>query len=78
MSKRAVLRNTNDTISSFLVNDATVARTWRLPDIDINIAGREDLGFYNRQMQYGVEPGVFTIMIGPDSASGMETTIEAL
>lgn len=52
MSKRVVLRNTADTISSFLQNDATVQRTWLLPDKDMTVAAQADLGFYN-VMNYG-------------------------
>ncbi|HEX6291110.1 MAG TPA: beta-glucosidase BglX [Herpetosiphonaceae bacterium] len=38
----------------------------------------QQLGFYGSDMQYGVEPGSFTIWIGPDSARGLTGRFEVL
>lgn len=34
--------------------------------------GREQLGFYNREMQFVVEPGEFRVMVGTSSVEGLE------
>ena len=31
----------------------------------------QDLGFYNNEMQYVVEPGTFRVQIGHDSSMGL-------
>jgi beta-glucosidase len=36
----------------------------------------EQLGFYNREMQFVVEPGAFKITVGTDSVSGLEAGFE--
>ena len=36
----------------------------------------EQLGFYNRQMKFVVEPGEFRVMVGPDSENVTETKFE--
>jgi beta-glucosidase len=36
--------------------------------------GPRELGFYNRDMQWVVEPGVFTVWIGWSSAEGLESS----
>jgi beta-glucosidase len=36
----------------------------------------EQLGFYNREMRFVVEPGEFKVMVGTDSASGLESSFE--
>ncbi len=38
----------------------------------------EELGFFDRHMRFGVEPGAFTVSVGTDSASGLEETFTAL
>lgn len=38
--------------------------------------GPEELGFYNREMKYVVEPGEFKVWVGGDSVSGLETRFE--
>jgi beta-glucosidase len=35
-----------------------------------------ELGFYNQNMEYVVEPGVFKIWIGPSSVEGLEGSFE--
>ena len=40
------------------------------------VLGREELGFWNRDMRYVVEPGVFRVMVGPNSVDLMEVNIE--
>ena len=40
--------------------------------------GPEHLGFYNRHMEYIVEPGKFKVWIGPDSQEGLETIFEII
>ena len=39
---------------------------------------REQLGFYNGQMEYVVEPGVFSVWVGPNSRDGLETHFEVI
>jgi beta-glucosidase len=34
------------------------------------------LGFFNQEMRYVVEPGVFRVWVGPDSTGGLEGTFE--
>lgn len=34
------------------------------------------LGFYDREMKYVVEPGVFRVWVGPNSAEGLSATLE--
>ena len=34
--------------------------------------GPRDLGFYNRDMQWVVEPGVFAVWVAPSSTDGVE------
>jgi beta-glucosidase len=36
----------------------------------------EQLRFYDRNMQYVVEPGMFKVWIGPSSAEGLEGSFE--
>jgi beta-glucosidase len=36
----------------------------------------EQLGFYNREMRFAVEPGEFKLMVGTDSVSGLEAGFE--
>ena len=36
----------------------------------------EDLGLYDREMKYKVEPGVFKVWVGPHSAEGLEGRFE--
>ncbi|HYX40971.1 MAG TPA: fibronectin type III-like domain-contianing protein, partial [Pyrinomonadaceae bacterium] len=36
------------------------------------------LGFYNRDMKFVVEPGVFKVWVGADSASGLESSFEVV
>src|SRR5262249_28235222 len=38
--------------------------------------GPSQLGFYNRDMRFEVEPGVFKVMIGPNSLEGLEASFE--
>jgi beta-glucosidase len=38
--------------------------------------GPEELGFYNREMKYVVEPGEFKVWVGGDSVSGLESRFE--
>ncbi|HKO95597.1 MAG TPA: beta-glucosidase BglX [Pyrinomonadaceae bacterium] len=38
--------------------------------------GPEQLGLYDRMMRFVVEPGVFKVMVGPNSADLIETTFE--
>jgi beta-glucosidase len=38
--------------------------------------GKEQLGFWNRDNRFAVEPGAFKLWIGPDSASGLEGGFE--
>jgi beta-glucosidase len=38
----------------------------------------ELLSFYNDKMEYVVEPGDFTVFVGPDSASGLEANFEVV
>jgi beta-glucosidase len=40
--------------------------------------GPEHLGFYNREMRFVVEPGAFRVMVGADSASGIEASFEVV
>ncbi len=40
--------------------------------------GREQLGFYNRQMRFVVEPGEFKVMIGPNSQDLIEATFQVV
>ena len=36
----------------------------------------QDLGFIGPTMHYIVEPGQFTLWVGPDSERGLSTTVE--
>jgi beta-glucosidase len=36
----------------------------------------DELGFYNQNMEYVVEPGLFKIWIGPNSVEGLEGSFE--
>jgi beta-glucosidase len=38
----------------------------------------EHLGFYNREMQFVVEPGTFNVMVGTSSAEGLEASFEVV
>lgn len=38
--------------------------------------GPEDLGFYDDNLRYTVEPGTFKVWIGPNSTEGLESTFE--
>jgi beta-glucosidase len=38
----------------------------------------EHLGFYNREMRFVVEPGMFKVWAGTDSASGLEASFEVV
>lgn len=40
------------------------------------VLGPEQLGFYNRQMRFVVEPGEFKVMVGPNSADVIETSFQ--
>ncbi|HEV2915137.1 MAG TPA: beta-glucosidase BglX [Pyrinomonadaceae bacterium] len=40
--------------------------------------GPEQLGFYNREMRFGVEPGAFKITVGQDSTGGLEAGFEVV
>lgn len=40
--------------------------------------GPEHLGFYNREMRFVVEPGVFKVMVGNSSEGGLEASFEVL
>lgn len=40
--------------------------------------GPKHLGFYNRYMEYVVEPGIFKIWIGPNSVEGLEGSFEVV
>ncbi|MEH7121310.1 fibronectin type III-like domain-contianing protein, partial [Neobacillus vireti] len=42
-------------------------------EIDIN-----SLGFYNEEMEYIVEPGMFKVIIGPNSQEGLEGDFRVL
>jgi beta-glucosidase len=39
---------------------------------------KEDLYYYQKDMNYGVEPGMFTLFIGKNSSEGESTTFELL
>lgn len=36
------------------------------------VLGRDQLGFYNKEMKFVVEPGAFMVWVGPDSVQGLE------
>ncbi|MEA2173281.1 MAG: beta-glucosidase [Blastocatellia bacterium] len=38
----------------------------------------EQLGFYNREMRFVVEPGTFNVMVGTSSAEGLEASFEVV
>jgi beta-glucosidase len=38
--------------------------------------GPEQLGFYNREMRYAVEPGTFKVFVGDSSVGGLEANFE--
>src|SRR5262249_12841583 len=38
--------------------------------------GPEQLGLYNREMKFVVEPGTFKVWVGGDSVSGLEASFE--
>ena len=40
------------------------------------VLGSEQLGFWNREMRYVVEPGEFRVMVGPNSADVIEAKFE--
>ena len=40
--------------------------------------GHEELGFWNRELRYVVEPGEFRVMIGPNSADVVEAKFEVV
>ncbi|HEV7859682.1 MAG TPA: glycoside hydrolase family 3 C-terminal domain-containing protein, partial [Pyrinomonadaceae bacterium] len=40
------------------------------------ILTREQLGFYNREMKFVVEPGTFNVMVGTSSADGLQASFE--
>jgi beta-glucosidase len=40
--------------------------------------GPEHLGFHDRRMRFVVEPGTFKVMVGTDSASGLESQFEVV
>jgi beta-glucosidase len=40
------------------------------------ILTREQLGFYNREMKFVVEPGTFNVMVGTSSAEALEASFE--
>ncbi len=43
--------------------------------VEFTIA-RDQLAFWNADMKFGVEPGVYTLFIGPNSAEGVEASFE--
>jgi beta-glucosidase len=45
----------------------------RRVDFELNA---DELGFYNQNMEYVVEPGLFKIWIGPNSVEGLEGSFE--
>ncbi len=40
------------------------------------VLGPKQLGFWNRQMRYAVEPGEFKVMVGPNSEQLIEAMFE--
>jgi beta-glucosidase len=40
--------------------------------------GREELGFYNREMKFEVEPGMFKVYVGNSSEGGLETSFTVI
>lgn len=40
--------------------------------------GHEQMGFYNKQMEYVVEPGVFKVWVGWNSAEGLQGSFEVI
>jgi beta-glucosidase len=39
---------------------------------------REQLGFYDRQMRFVVEPGTFRVTVGTSSTDGLEATFRVV
>ena len=37
-----------------------------------------ELGFYNREMKWVVEPGLFKVWVGANSESGLESSFEVI
>ncbi len=40
--------------------------------------GPEHLGFYNRHVEYVVEPGTFKVWVGPNSVEGSDGQFEVV
>jgi beta-glucosidase len=38
----------------------------------------EHIGFYDQYMEFVVEPGTFTVWVGPDSTTGLEGQFEVV
>ena len=38
--------------------------------------GPAELGFYNRELRFAVEPGAFQVFVGPNSVEGLEGSFE--
>jgi beta-glucosidase len=36
------------------------------------VLGKDELGFYNNELEYVLEPGTFRVWVGPDSVQGLE------
>jgi beta-glucosidase len=50
-------------------------KVFLLPDEEKEIeltVGKDELGFYNNDMEFVIEPGAFKMRVGPDSARGLE------
>jgi beta-glucosidase len=42
------------------------------------VLGPEELGFYNQEMKYVVEPGIFKVWVAWNSAEGLESSFEVI
>jgi len=42
------------------------------------VLGPEELGFYNQQMKFVVEPGIFKVWVAWNSAEGLESSFEVI
>ena len=42
------------------------------------VIGADQLGFWNRQLRFVVEPGAFQVMVGSNSESTIETKFEVV
>ena len=49
--------------------------TWELVEFTLNT---NELGFYDENMNYIVEPGLFKLWIGPNSSEGIEGSFEII